>query len=122
MAHCAETGQGSFLQEELYKPHFPQTTVGDSTVTQEGRGQGTIRIPWEKAVCGQKLHLHFEGGLNTSVSISTPNAVRPFGGLPVVVKIADAPISWGDPFPPINAESMHWEAAKKVRYLKKDDK
>ena len=91
-------------------------------VVQEGRGQGTIRIPWESAVYGQKLHLHFEGGPNTSVSISTPNAVRPFGGLPVEVKMADAPISWGDPLPPINAEAMHWEAVRKVRYLKKTDK
>ena len=73
-------------------------------------------------MCGQKLHLHFEGGSNASVSISTPNAVRPFGGLPVEVKMADAPISWGDPLPPINAEAIHWEAAKKVRYLKKTDK
>lgn len=108
--------------KKLYELHFPQITVGDGTVTQEGRGQGTIRIPWEKAVCGQKLHLHFEGGPNASVSISTPNAVRPFGGLPVEVKMADAPISWGDPLPPINAEAMHWEAVKKVRYLKKNDK
>ena len=108
--------------KKLYELHFPQITVGDGTVTQEGRGQGTIRIPWEVAVRGQKLHLHFEGGPNTSVSISTPNAVRPFGGLPVEVKMADAPISWGDPLPPVNAESMHWEAAKKVRYLKKTDK
>lgn len=91
-------------------------------MTQEGRGQGRIRIPWEAAVRGQKLHLHFEGGPNTSVSISTQNAVRPFGGLPVEVKMADAPISWGDPLPPINAEAIHWEAAKKVRYLKKTDK
>ena len=108
--------------KKLYEPHFPQITVGDSTVTQEGRGQGMIRVPWEKAVCGQKLHLHFEGNPNTSVSISTPNAVRPFGGLPVEVKMADAPISWGDPLPPINAEAIHWEAVKKVRYLKKNDK
>lgn len=71
---------------------------------------------------GQKLHLHFEGGSNTSVSISTQNAVRPFGGLPVEVKMADAPISWGDPLPPINAEAIHWEATKKVRYLKKNGK
>ena len=63
--------------KKLYELHFPQITVGDGTVTQEGCGQGTIRIPWEKAVCGQKLHLYFEGGPNTSVSISTPNAVRP---------------------------------------------
>ena len=108
--------------KKLYEIHFPQLTVGDSTVTQEGRGQGTIRIPREAAVRGQKLHLHFEGGTNTSVSISTQNAVRPFGGLPVEVKMADAPISWGDPLPPINAETIHWEAAKKVRYLKKTDK
>lgn len=108
--------------KKLYEPHFLQITVGDSTVTQEGRGQGTIRIPWESAVRGQKLHLHFEGGPNTSVSISTPNAVRPFGGLPIEVKMADAPISWGDPLPPINAEAMHWESVKKVRYLKKTDR
>lgn len=108
--------------KKLYELHFPQITVGDGTVTQEGRGQGTIRIPWERAVCGQKLHLHFEGGPNASVSISTPNAVRPFGGLPVEVKMADAPISWGDPLPPINAEATHWDAVKKVRYLKKNDK
>lgn len=108
--------------KKLYELHFPQITVGDGTVTQEGRGQGRIRIPWEAAVRGQKLHLHFEGGPNTSVSISTQNAVRPFGGLPVEVKMADAPISWGDPLPPINAEAIHWEAAKKVRYLKKTDK
>ena len=73
-------------------------------------------------MCGQKLHLHFEGGSNPSVSISTPNAVRPFGGLQVEVKMADAPISWGDPLPPINAGAIHWEAAKKVRYLKKNGK
>lgn len=108
--------------KKLYELHFPQIIVGDGIVVQEGRGQGTIRIPWEKAVCGQKLHLHFEGSPNTFLSISTPNAVRPFGGLPVEVKIADAPISWGDPLPPINAEAIHWEAAKKVRYLKKNDK
>lgn len=108
--------------KKLYELHFPQITVGDGTVTQEGRGQGTIRIPWEVAVRGQKLHLHFEGGPNTSVSISTQNAVRPFGGLPVEVKMADAPISWGDPLPPINAEAIHWKAAKKVRYLKKNGK
>lgn len=108
--------------KKLYELHFPQIIVGDGIVVQEGRGQGTIRIPWESAVYGQKLHLHFEGGPNTSVSISTPNAVRPFGGLPVEVKMADAPISWGDPLPPINAEAMHWEAVRKVRYLKKTDK
>lgn len=108
--------------KKLYEPHFPQITVGDSAVTQEGRGQGTIRIPWESAVYGQKLHLHFEGSPNASVSISSPNAVRPLGGLPVEVKMADAPISWGDPLPPINAEAMHWDAVKKVRYLKKNDK
>lgn len=108
--------------KKLYELHFPQIIVGDGTVAQEGRGQGMIRIPWESAVCGQKLHLHFEGGQNTSVSISTPNAVRPFGGLSVEVKMADAPISWGDPLPPINAEAMHWDAVKKVRYLKKNDK
>ena len=108
--------------KKLYELHFPQITVGDSTVTQGGRGQGTIRIPWESAVRSQKLHLHFEGSPNASVSISTPNAVRPFGGLPVEVKIADAPISWGDPLPPINAEAMHWDAVRKVRYLKKTDK
>lgn len=108
--------------KKLYELHFPQIIVGDSSVTQEGRGQGMIRIPWESAVYGQKLHLHFEGGPNTSVSVSTPNAVRPFGGLPVEVKMADAPVSWGDPLPPINAEAMHWEAVKKVRYLKKNDK
>ena len=44
------------------------------------------------------------------------------GGLPVEVKMADAPISWGDPLPPINAEATHWDAVKKVRYLKKNDK
>lgn len=108
--------------KKLYELHFPQIIVGDGIVVQEGRGQGTIRIPWESAVYWQKLHLHFEGGPNTSVSISTPNAVRPFGGLPVEVKMADAPISWGDPLPPINAEAMHWEAVRKVRYLKKTDK
>lgn len=108
--------------KKLYELHFPQIIVGDGIVTQEGRGQGMIRIPWEAAVRGQKLHLHFEGGPNTSVSISTPNAVRPFGGLPVEVKMADAPISWGDPLSPINAEAIHWEAAKKVRYLKKNGK
>ena len=108
--------------KKLYEPHFPQITVGGGIVAQEGRGQGTIRIPWEAAVYGQKLHLHFESSPNASVSISTPNAVRPFGGLPVEVKMADAPISWGDPLPPINAEAIHWEAAKKVRYLKKTDK
>ena len=108
--------------KKLYELHFPQIIVGDGIVVQEGRGQGTIRIPWKSAVYGQKLHLHFEGGPNTSVSISTPNAVRPFGGLSVEVKMADAPISWGDPLPPINAEAMHWEAVKKVRYLKKNDK
>ena len=79
--------------KKLYELHFPQIIVGDGIVVQEDRGQGTIRIPWKSAVYGQKLHLHFEGGPNTSVSISTPNAVRPFGGLPVEVKMADAPIS-----------------------------
>ena len=108
--------------KKLYEPHFPQITVGDSTVTQEGRGQGMIRVPWEKAVCGQKLHLHFEGNPNTSVSISTPNAVRPFGGLPVEVKMADAPISWGDPLPPINAEAIHWIRYNKLRKLKRAKK
>lgn len=108
--------------KKLYELHFPQIIVGDGVVAQEGRGQRTIRIPWEAAVRGQKLNLHFEGGRNTSVSISTPNAVRPFGELPVEVKMADAPISWGDPLPPINAEAIHWEAVKKVRYLKKNDK
>ena len=91
--------------KKLYELHFPQIIVGDGIVVQEGRGQGTIRIPWKSAVYGRKLHLHFEGGPNTSVSISTPNAVRPFGGLPVEVKMADAPISWGGPLPPINAEA-----------------
>ena len=108
--------------KKLYESHFHQIIVGDGIVAQEGRGQGTIRIPWEAAVYGQKLHLHFESSPNASVSISTPNAVRPFGGLPVEVKMADAPISWGDPLPPINAEAMHWEAVRKVRYLKKTDK
>ena len=78
--------------KKLYELHFPQLIVGDGIVAQEGRGQGMIRIPWESAVYGQKLHLHFEGSPNASVSISTPNAVRPFGGLPVEVKMADAPV------------------------------
>ena len=108
--------------KKLYELHFPQIIVGDGIVTQEGRGQGMIRIPWEAAVRGQKLHLHFEGSPNTFLSISTPNAVRPFGGLPVEMKMADVPISWGDPLPPINAEAIHWEAVRKVRYLKKNDK
>lgn len=46
--------------KKLYELHFPQIIVGDGIVVQEGRGQGTIRIPWKSAVYGQKLHLHFE--------------------------------------------------------------